>query len=131
MDVHDHQQHRTDQAISDIDRLSRERALLRALGAMFDDEDGKRDSGISANEAGAAKNYPDAVKSIGLRLLAMEKEIAHDEKTASPVYKQHLETTDEKKNVKTSVEQRSNHQGIAPIPPAYPYCDLPEHKRPQ
>jgi hypothetical protein len=57
----------------------------------------------------------------------MEQEIAHNEKTAR---KQQIETS-EAKTTRTPVEQRPDHQSIAPIPPAHPYCDVPEHKRPR
>jgi putative secretion ATPase (PEP-CTERM system associated) len=129
-DDHDHHRHGADQAAGDIGRLSRERALLRALGAMFHDEDDTSDSGVSAKEGGASNRYPEAVKSIGLRLLAMEKEIAHDEKTASPARKQRIETSDAE-IVRAPAEQRPDQQGIAPIPPVRPYCDVPEHKGPR
>lgn len=127
--VHDHQRRRTDKSKRDVIRLSQQRALLRALGAIIYDEDDRSDNGVSANGAVAANGYPEAVRSIGLRLLALEKEMTHDEKTDSPVHKQQTETP-EAKIVRTPVEPRSDHQGIAPIPPVLPYCDLPEHKRP-
>jgi hypothetical protein len=125
----DHQRRKTDKAKREGIRLSQQRALLRALGAIIYDEDDRSDNGFSENGAIAANSYSESVKNINLRLLALEKEMAHGEKTASPAFKQQTETS-EAKIVRTPAEQRPDHQGIAPIPPVYPYCDVPEHKRP-
>lgn len=125
----DHQWRGADQETGSIGRLSRERDLLRALGAMFRDESGNGDGAVSGSGANGANDYPEAVKSFGRRLLAMERKMAHDEKAASPTHQPQAEAPEAAAS-KTQAIQRPDQAGTAPPPPRYPYCDLPAHKRP-
>jgi putative secretion ATPase (PEP-CTERM system associated) len=110
--------------------LDGKRALLRALGVMLRDHNGSANSVASAEEDDDVNEYPVTVRSIGLRLLAMEKELARIEEEYSNALKQRLDAL-ETQVLRPSSVQRPVQQDIATAPPAGPYCDLPNLKDPR
>ena len=100
------------------------RALLRALGVMLQDEDNGMDR---AGDGGTTdgREYPTAIRSIGLRLMAMEKEIAHLEQDDYAALRQRLDTIESQvKGVKH--ERTSPHKDTSGTAGLHPYCDVPE-----
>jgi len=111
--------------------LDGKRALLRALGVMLRDHDGSSANGITPAEKDDDVNeYPVTVRSIGLRLLAMEKELARVEEECATALRQRVEAL-ETQVMRPSSGQRPVQQDIATITPAGPYCDLPGLKDPR
>jgi len=110
--------------------LDGKRALLRALGVMLRDHEGSAKSVAPAEEADDMNEYPVTVRSIGLRLLAMEKELARVEEECANALRHRIDVL-ETQVMKPPSGQRPVQQDIATITPAGPYCDLPGLKDPR
>jgi len=110
--------------------LDGKRALLRALGVMLRDHDGSADRVAPAEEADDVNEYPVTVRSIGLRLLAMEKELARVEEELSTALRQRVEAL-ETQVMRPSSGQRPVPQDTTTVLVAGPYCDLPNLKDPR
>jgi len=114
----------TAQSASGTGDIVKKRALLRALGVMFQDSGS---AALGASSAGDTNEYPASVRSIGLRLQSMEKELAHIEMDDYEVLKQRVDALEAKINA-AQTAQKSDHQAATKPLPAQAYCDLPVSK---
>jgi putative secretion ATPase (PEP-CTERM system associated) len=105
-------------------------ALLRALGVPSQACDRGSLDEAGADSTGDAKEYPVAVRTLGHRLLAMEKELEHAEKKDYAALKQRVEML-ETQIARSPAEQRPDQPGITTVRPEQYYCDLPERKGPR
>jgi hypothetical protein len=127
-------------------------ALLRALGLESPVSGNHTRTASGADSAGDANEYPAAIRSIGLRLHALEKGMEHVGKKdhAEPAKRAEApETRDagsparqrtDRQNIATDhpaqdagspAGQRTVRQDIVTDHPGQPYCDLPSGKRPR
>lgn len=110
------------------DRINKS-ALIRALGITCRDFDNEELREAGADSAGKTDEYPAAVRSIGHRLLAMEKEMAHAENKDYDALNQPVNDL-ETQAAKSPAVQRPIKQNIAKSHPEQNYFDLPVRKKP-
>ena len=106
------------------------RALLQALGIVSRDGRGGNLSAYGTNSAGDGNEYPESARSIGRRLFALEKEMAHDEKAGNAGLIQRMDAH-ETKVPPAPDGQRPVQQKMPADYPGQRYCDLPEGKGPR
>jgi hypothetical protein len=127
-------------------------ALLRALGLESPVSGNHTRTVFGADSAGDANEYPAAIRSIGLRLHALEKGMEHVEKkdhavpakravapetraAGSPARqqtdRQNIAADHPARDAGPPAGQRTDRQNIATDHPGQRYCDLPPGKRSQ
>jgi general secretion pathway protein A len=91
-------------------------ALLRALGAVFPEGSAKTLAVSEADSTGETNEYPEAVRSIGLRMLAMKQEIAHTEKEDYAALKQRIDDLENQVMMATAAQRMAQQNMSAERP---------------
>lgn len=117
----------TVQSASGSGDIVKKHALLHALGVMIQEDGNAASAASGAGGAAETNEYPVSIRSIGLRLQSMEKELAHIEMDDYEVLKQRVDALEAKINA-AQTAQKSDHQAATKPLPAQAYCDLPVSK---